>query len=155
MKKLVMLLVIFPVVAIAALLILDRVGEPGRTANLPRIVYTDIFDQEEDIYFVYFWRNDCPRCAEFEPSVVAAFNEGVPVYVVDMNNRTNSPVFYREGALRDDELPNQEMHGLSITDYSEIDVVGTPTVVRVENGVITDRVSGVPLAVALLDAFER
>ncbi|MCL1990113.1 MAG: thioredoxin family protein [Defluviitaleaceae bacterium] len=157
MKKLMVASLSVIVVLLAALVVVDQVGPPTRTAQLPRIFYTEAFDQEEDVYFVYFWRSNCPRCAEFQPYVVRAFNAGTPVFIVDMNNNNNQDAWYRRGEHRDDELIGRAGDATGATHYSQIELTieGTPTLVRIENGVLTDHVAGVSPAVQLLETFSE
>lgn len=103
--------VVIALVSIFTLLILGLLffSQPSQTADLPQIYYTEIFEQEETEYLVYFWRDDCPRCTEFEPYVVEAFNRySLPLFVVDMQDDTNFSVWFEGGihAEADDtELP--------------------------------------------------
>ncbi len=60
-------------------------GEAERTRDLPQISVSEAFEQEGDAYVVYFWRSACPFCQQFEPIVVGYWNEGLPVYVVNMD----------------------------------------------------------------------
>lgn len=140
-------------VLIAILVALDQLGPVNSTSGLPRIFYTETFEQEGDTYFVYFWRDNCERCAEFQPYVVRAFNDGVPVFVVDMNDPLNQEAWYAGGTYRDAELLGRAGDSLNATHYSQIEIEGTPTVVKIENGVLTERAAGVAPATQLLNTF--
>lgn len=126
-------------------------NEATQTSDLPRILYTEIFEQEGDAYFVYFWREGCERCAEFESYAVRAFNEGIPIFVVDMNDEHNAPAWYEEGIHAEadyTELPEQNLYP---SHYSEIEVVATPTLMLIRDHVVTQTVSGVSRGANLLD----
>ena len=155
MKKFFIASLAVVIVLTVAITVVAHVGSPMRTAQLPRILYTEVFEQEGDIYFVYFWRNDCPRCAEFEPYVVEAFNQGVPVYVVDMNHRQNHHAWFRGGIDRDEDLgPNDAPNLRGVTNADELAIRFTPSLYRIEHGVITEQGIGVLEAVDLLNGYE-
>lgn len=75
-------------------------GAATATRQLPQIAVADALSQEHEAYAVYFWRSTCPFCQQFEPSVVAHWNDGLPVYVVDMD-RNREAWYDRSGYTED------------------------------------------------------
>ena len=153
MKKGFVILISTVVILIATVVATAHVATPTRTANLPRILYNETFTQETDIYFVYFWRDNCSRCREFEPYLVQAFNDGFPVLIVDMNNHRNHNAWYGQGDYRDAEFANRSADMTGISHYHGIEIEGTPTVIRIEDGVVTHQISGFPNVLALINMY--
>lgn len=155
-KKIIITLSSFLILLIGTTLAFYESEIDGRTIDLPRIIYNQVFYQSEKIYFVYFWREDCPRCQEFEPYIVQAYNNDIPVFVVDMNNEVNQNVWYRRGEFRDEELLGRTGNVTGISSYNDLEmsVEGTPTLIKIKNGFVVSHVSGVYNAITLLESFE-
>jgi len=144
MKKVIIALLGIIVVGIGVAVFLDvmDLGPMVRTAHLPRIDYTQTFEQEEEAYFVYFWQESCPACTEFEPAILEAFNDyEVPIYVVDMSDGANSSA-WGEGQLD------------GVSHYSDINVEGTPMLMLVRDGEVARHSLGVLGGEALLNELK-
>ena len=65
------------------------------TSTLPFIEYTETFEQDEEVYLVYFWQETCIFCTEFEPYIMDAVNNyNVPIFVVDLAEDVNNNAWY-------------------------------------------------------------
>lgn len=65
----------------------------GGYPNLPKISTSEIFKQQSDDYYVYFYMEECPYCNAVKPDVNKFVEAGGDIYGVDYadtSNRVNS-----------------------------------------------------------------
>ena len=72
----------------------EETGDDFDAANLEQIEYSDVFDQNSEEYFVFFWQEGCPFVAEFGERLAAALESGASVFGVDMRYGDNSNAWY-------------------------------------------------------------
>ena len=112
--------------------------------DLPRILYTESFDQAEDEYFVYFWNAACPACQQFDSDIVAAHEVGIAIYVVDMANDQNANVWFQGERGMNNQHPQSA---------SEIEISGTPSLLHFRNGEVVGYAVGISDGNALFATF--
>lgn len=137
-KKLIIILSIL-VGLIVLMQVLSRLEPSVRNMNM--ISYTESFSQSETDYIVYFWDESCTFCQGIEPDVWYHHELGVPIYVVDVANSRNSNVWFTG-------LPG--MSNQRPTTPDEIEIEGTPSMMRVVNGQVVDFVAGSDSSVNLM-----
>jgi len=142
-------------VLVAQLLTACVSSYPSRTIELPQIHYTETFSQDLDTYFVYFWRETCIRCQEFERDIVDAYNNGFPIFVVDMENEDNFDAWYQSGIFRDENFTELESQNRTPSTYYEIEIVGTPTLILIQEGVLIEHRTGLDDARRLLAEYRE
>lgn len=113
-------------------------------ADLPRILYTESFDQAEDEYFVYFWNASCEACQTFESDILAAHEHGIPIYVVDMADNQNVGSWFQGKRGMNNQRPQSA---------SEIEVAGTPSMLHFRNGEVVGYAIGIADGNALFAIF--
>lgn len=113
-------------------------------ADLPRILYHESFNQTEDEYFVYFWNEFCGACVQFDPDVVSAHNDGLPIYVVDMVSDENAGAWFQGEPGFNNQFPQNG---------NEIEISWTPTILHFRNGVVVGYGAGISEGNALFAAF--
>ena len=113
-------------------------------ADLPRILYTESFDQLEDEYFVYFWNATCPACQQFESDILSAYERGVIIYVVDMADDQNARAWFQGERGMNNQRPQNA---------SEIEVSGTPSMLHFRNGEVVGYAVGITDGNALFATF--
>jgi thiol-disulfide isomerase/thioredoxin len=122
----------------------DSITDVRGTSDLPRIFYTESFDQSDDEYFVYFWNANCPACQQFDSDIVAAHERGIPIYVVDMADDRNASAWFQGEPGANNQQPQSA---------SEIEVAGTPSLLRFVNGEVVGYATGIPDGNALFATF--
>jgi len=196
MKKILIALIAIIVVAVGVSLFLP--SSVRTTNDLEKISYTDTFTQDEEEYFVYFWMESCSFCKLFEPNILEAYRNDIPIFVVDMNRSTpgnpNLPAWYdwdahheahdvvigtvvngehilNEGENEDlypteegwriEVQPNGEILAIMNRAFNnkeprtadEIEIAGTPTLIRIKNGQFAGYAEGVEEGIELLNQF--
>lgn len=89
----------------------------------------------EQLAYLYFYQPDCSYCQAVEPDVVDFYQDQQvdnQLYRIDLADEANSSIWGDEQSAIGSEL---EMVG-------DLKVIGTPTLVTVENGVVTAIASG-------------
>ena len=101
--------------------------------------YQRILDQEEDMYFVYWYGPDCLHCKAIKDQVINfARKSDVKVYMIDSSVATGTPNLVHP------------------TD-STIAMSGTPTLILVKDGKVADMIVGgedIPSIIKVIEAGE-
>lgn len=95
------------------------------TKDLPMISYTETFNQDPSEYYVYFWQESCSYCVEFEPYLVDAANDGVPIYVVNMPDNVEAWYDWDGHHEIHDQVIGQIVNDVEVFD-EEIDLADYP-----------------------------
>jgi len=165
----------------------------ARGIDLPVILYSEVFDQEPEEYFVYFWNADCPASQQFEPHAMEASVSGIPIFIVDMTDPANQSIWYdwrahheryttwvgdvengeitfHEGVSEGDFAPEDGWTIQVVGSYalaqmqfpqnnhqpaspSEVEVAGTPELLRIVGGVGVGQGVGMEWGQALLAQY--
>lgn len=95
------------------------------------IEWKSIFEQDEDYYLVYFYSYYCRYCQELKQEILQYYLlEKEIIYFVDVTDLKD--IYYTGG---------EEMIG--VIDSEELKIKGTPTLIDIEWGAITDVCLGV------------
>lgn len=140
MKKLMIILGLVVVVGVGYVLLSPEING---TKDLQFIKYTEAFEQAPDDYYVYFWQEGCRFCIEFDPFLTAAAKEGVPIFVIDLNEGSNTQARIGEGEDFNERPQSPD----------EFTITGTPTLLRITDGVTVGYGVGVDEGVAMLMEF--
>jgi len=165
----------------------------ARGIDLPVILYSEVFDQEPEEYFIYFWNASCPASQQFELYATSASEAGVPIFIVDMADPANESAWYDWRGHHEyyttlvGEVENGEMtflEGINEGDFAsedgwtiqvvgsyalaqmqlpqnnqqpthsrEIQVAGTPEILRIVGGVGVGQGIGMDWGLALLEQY--
>ena len=94
-----------------------------------KILWSDIFTQEEDCYLVYFYRTTCAHCNELKEEILNYyFASEKTMYFVEVDDKA------RYGSVTDLTL---------ITCIDDFYIFGTPFLIEMENNKIKNYYAGV------------
>ncbi len=135
-KALIVLLILLVAgfVAVQVSMKKDDVYEVAQTASVD-----DIFNQDgRNIY--YFYQVDCAHCKALKPRI-QEFNEAIEstdlnFYLVDMAKDENSGSWYEGEDYTKDE--NYKSNPSDIKSIDDLSIVGTPSILTVEDGKATN-----------------
>lgn len=135
MKKLLIALVAVFVVLYATLVIASK----NLYDDAPHVDYNQITDDVEGRNLYYFYQDTCVHCNNVKPKISDFYYNkpaDVDFYLVDAAADVNSDVWY-QGDNDSFVKPTGE-----VKDYSDIKIQGTPTLVEITDGKITNFLVG-------------
>ena len=92
----------------------------------------DCLSQSESRYLIYFYSETCGHCQQIKSDIVSFANDQImKTYFIDIKKPNNEVTICQK-----DEIE------LGISNYRDLKILGTPTIVMVENGIVTKNVSG-------------
>lgn len=92
------------------------------------IVWNDLFNIEKDDYFVYIYSPICGHCNEIKQEVIS--------YSLDHDN------FYYILFNKDIKITDNLLISIGATNIDDVSIVGTPTLLHIELGVLTENIVG-------------
>ena len=93
------------------------------------IKWSDILNQEENKYIIFFYSETCAYCHEMQEEVIDfAITCPLKTYFLD--------------ALEND-VPIDSDKKIGVSNYEEASISGTPSILEVENATITANISGI------------
>ena len=96
------------------------------------IVLIDCLSQSESQYLVFFHSETCSHCREIMGDILLFNDETIlKVYFLDIKKPNNEVT-----------ICQKEEIVLGVSNYQDIKIIGTPTLIKVENGVTTANVAG-------------
>lgn len=95
------------------------------------IYWDDIFSINRDEYYVYFYSQTCSHCAELKEFIISIALERKDIYFVE----ASFDVVYLEEIESTIGLKSIENFGIK----------GYPTLIRIEKGILTKNLAGIPL----------
>ena len=139
MKKLGLL-----VVLLLSVFVLSACSGKGKLANVDSIKKEDIFNQEEDAYYVYFHRIDCSDCEQSSPSVIeystirlekAGCSTKRKVYSVLVYTKDEKPgektYIYREYTGDDGEGTDGKYKVTGVTEWDDLYIATTSSLIAI------------------------
>lgn len=92
------------------------------------ILWSEIFEQEPEIYFVYFYSLNCDHCENMKNEIIDLCLKRDDVFFVKSSNQVvlKNDVFYTIGAG-------------NVGDFA---ILGYPSLAKIENKIVTKNVSG-------------
>ena len=97
---------------------------------------TDIFNQQEEKYFVFFIKDDCPYCESISSDVkdyiekASKDSDLTKLYVVNINNGTKS-LINRSYSGSDAQGADKDYYVNGVSVYSDLYIPGTPSLIYV------------------------
>ena len=96
------------------------------------IVLIDCLSQNESQYLVFFHSETCSHCREIMGDILLFNDETIlKVYFLDIKKPNNEVT-----------ICQKEEIVLGVSNYQDIKILGTPTLIKVENGITTANVAG-------------
>ncbi len=155
MNKIIMALGALLIVLIGGIAIANiKVESENFYNDAEKIAASDVFSQEGRGIF-YFYQDDCSHCQAMKPSMknfFEAINEtDVNFYIIDMADETNSDFWYQGEDYTTDENFTQEPK--EIKSINDMQIVGTPTMVTIDDGEVTNYGIGGTAIFDILDKY--
>lgn len=92
----------------------------------------DCLSQSESQYLIFFHSETCSHCKEIKGDVLSFVNDNIlKVYFLDIKKPNNEVT-----------ICQKEEIVFGVGDYQDLKILGTPTIIKVENGVTTANVAG-------------
>ena len=91
---------------------------------------TQIFEQAEDEYLVFFFKDNCSYCEDVAPTVVKYQDKKIPIYAVNLNNGEASAIL-RGDSGSDAQGPEKDYYVNGVTKYEDLYIPGTPSLIFV------------------------
>lgn len=133
-----------------SIFVLTGCGSKGKLQNVDSIKKEDIFNQEEDAYYVYFHRIDCPDCETTSPRVIQyatlrlekdACNDKRKIYSVLLYTKSEKPgedvYIYREYTGDDGQGTDGKYFVDGVTNWKDLHIASTSSLIAIntdENG---------------------
>lgn len=143
MKKLVIGLLAILAVLIGGLVYLSKTSPTNEYAKLyneaPQVEYAKLLDDQEGTNLYYFYQESCEHCNLIKEDVAKFYYnkpENIDFYLVDGQASSNKDIWY-QGDKADFEAPEGP-----ISSYEDIKILGTPTLVEVTDGTVTQFLVG-------------
>lgn len=96
------------------------------------IYLTDSLSQKESQYLVFFHSDTCSHCKEIIGDVLSFCDENIiKLYFLNIKKPTNEI-----------KTCSKEEITIGVNSYEDLQIVGTPSIIKVENGVTTANVAG-------------
>lgn len=103
-----------------------------------KITWESIFSYGDDRYFVYIYSEKCGHCNEIKQTIIEYSKTNEYFYFLECSS--NIPILDSV-----DETIGQ-------SDYEEIGILGTPTLLVIENHVLVENIAG---SKAIIDTLEK
>ncbi len=155
MNKIIIILAAVLITLIAGISIANiQIEKTDFYNNAEHIAAADVFKQDgRGIY--YFYQDDCSHCKAMKPSMSNFYNAivdtDVNFYLVDMADKENSAYWYQGEDYTTDE--NFKQNPEDIKSVEDMQIVGTPTMVTIDNGKVTNYGIGGTAIFDILDQY--
>lgn len=112
--------------------ILDKCN---KKTYINKINISNIYNQEEDEYMIYFYKNDCPYCDDVYDTIKSynkfqKKNKSMRLYTCNVSNEENS-LIKREYLLDDGEGNDGKYHITGVKDCNDLYIAGVPCIIIV------------------------
>lgn len=135
MKKLIIALLIVVIILFATL----KIGSKNLYSDAPHVDYSQITDDVDGKNLYYFYQDTCAHCNNVKPKIADFYYHkpsNIDFYLVDAADDKNADAWF-EGDSSNFVKPSGE-----IKDYSDIQIIGTPTLVEITDGKVTNFLVG-------------
>ncbi len=105
----------------------------------------EIFNNQGDNIY-YFYQEDCGHCKEAKPIITDFYNKSiekeadVKFNLIDMVEEDNKELWYQGDDYTTDE--NYKSEPKDIKNIDDLQIIGTPSMIRIKDGKVTDYVIG-------------
>ena len=108
-----------------------------------QIIWSELFNQKEDHYLVFFYSETCGHCHQIMGDVIA-FSETEIVYTYYLNTQEQG---FRIPIKNDVDITR----GMSTVD--ELFIAGTPTIIEIKNHIVFNNIPGKDQCLTLLNSL--
>ncbi|WOO89149.1 hypothetical protein R2F61_00175 [Mollicutes bacterium LVI A0078] len=151
MKKLIIGMLIVLIALVAALAVLGQGSSASLYADGTHADYNQIGDDVVGTNLYYFYQESCVHCNNIKEDIADFYysdeHEDIDFYFVDAAQSKNSDVWFRGES--DDFVPPSG----KFTDYTDIQILGTPTLIEIMDGQITQFLVGEEAIPAYLESL--
>lgn len=151
MKKLLIMLLVTLALLVGALAIVGRDSSATFYTDAPHVDYANITDDLEGQNLYYFYQDSCAHCENIKPAMAKFYYnkpEDIDMYLVDiMPGKGNEDAWF-DGESDDFVEPSGK-----VTSAYDIKVPGTPTLIEITDGVVTQFLVGEDEIPAYLDTL--
>lgn len=150
MKKLIIGMLLVLVALVGALAVLGQNSSATLYADGTHANYNQIGDDVVGTNLYYFYQETCVHCNNIKEDIADFYysdHEDIDFYFVDAAQAQNKDVWYG-GDSADFVEPSGKF-----TDYTDIKIVGTPTLVEIKDGQITQFLVGEEAIPAYLESL--
>ena len=108
-----------------------------------QIIWSEIFNQNQDHYLVFFYSETCSHCHQIMGDVIA-FSEAE---IVD--------TYYLNTQNQDSKIPlrNETELTIGMTTVDELFIAGTPTIIEIKKHIITNNIPGKDQCLTFLNSL--
>ena len=115
---------------------IENAIEQEEYINNHEILWLDVLKQEENNYLVFIYSETCGHCHDMMDEIIDfAKSEILPTYFINTRN-SNIPI-------------TKEIHE-NILDINELSIIGTPTILEIENKVVIKNIAGIDKCLSFL-----
>lgn len=139
MKKLLIILLVILAVLVGALTIVGKGSSATLYDDAPHVNYANITDDVLGQNLYYFYQDTCVHCNNIKADMAKFYYnkpEDIDFYLVDGADKANSDVWFR-GEQEDFIQPSGKVESAD-----DIKILGTPTLIEITDGVITQFLVG-------------
>lgn len=125
--------------------------------NADSVNYSELLDDTEGQDVYYFYQKTCVHCEDLKPTINTFYEEttaidGLDFHLVDMANAVNEDAWISKD---DPEYAEFSQVPADMKTLADIRIVGTPTMMFVKDGVVTDYQVGNDLIIEMMDKIKN
>ncbi len=139
MKKMLIILVALLAVLFGVLMVVAQNSSQTLYEDAPHVDYNQLGDDVVGTNLYYFYQETCVHCNNIKPDIADFFYnkpEDIDFYLVDGADAANKGIWF-QGDSADFVEPTGKF-----TDYTDVQILGTPTLVEIKDGQITQFLVG-------------
>ena len=101
--------------------------------SIENISIDNIFTQKEEVYYIYFYKNDCEYCDYIKPYLENNSEVNIiKIYGVNFSDNKNKLI---NRAYENGEGTNFKYYVSGCSKYEDLYINGYPSLIKIENGV--------------------
>lgn len=139
MKQLIIGLVVLVAALSGLLVLLSQDSSATLYDDAPHITYSQLLDDTKGKNLYYFYREDCLHCNNIKPNVAKFYYnkpDDIDFVMLDGGDKNNVDMYFK-GAEED----FVEYSGTPAA-YTDITIWGTPTLIEIDDGQVTQFLTG-------------
>lgn len=140
MKKLIIGLLVILMILVVLLAIVGRDTSKTFYDDAPHVAYENLTDDVEGQNLYYFYQDSCIHCNNIKPALADFYYnkpEDIDMYLLDIEPGNGNDDAWFRGEEADFVEPSGK-----VTEDSKIQVMGTPTLIEITDGEITQFLAG-------------
>lgn len=150
MKKIIVVLLVILAVLVGLLTVFSKGSTNAFYNEAPHVDYNQLGDDVVGTNLYYFYQESCVHCNNIKGDIADFYYnkpEDIDFYLVDAASSSNSAVWF-QGESADFVEPSGKF-----TDYTDVQILGTPTLVEIKDGQITQFLVGEEAIPAYLESL--